>query len=203
MLMKNEGEMMKKVVMFGIMLLLFISIAYAGFLEYYGKFVGIADIQPPTFIADFYDMSSGWKRLNINNLPQQTGEITINDGGVFVFHTNELNIDSFYPAIWEFHVMAKVNNPPKTLFLELWKVDPEGNLIGDLWLCRVSINVTSSDYLSYTATCPTNETIYFSPSDTLGYVIRGSGGPSVNYSVEVGIDESNNPSTYIRVIPLE
>jgi hypothetical protein len=194
--------------MFGIVFLLVISIAYAGVLNYYGKIVGTANVQPPVFIADYSDMSSGWKRLNINAFPETIGEVSFTDSYAFVFHTGALGITSFYPANWTFYVKAKVDSlPAKTLYLELWEVNPnDGSLIDRK--CEVPVTLDSTDYKTYTATCTLGE-ISLDPSHGLGYRLMGAGGPSVNYTIKVGerICEPspyicyNNPTTWIEVSP--
>jgi hypothetical protein len=193
--------------MFGIAFLLVVSIAYAGVLEYYGKIEGTANVQPPAFIADYSDMSSGWKRLNINAFPETIGEVSFTDSNAFVFHTGALGITSFYSAHWRFYVKAKVNSPPKTLYLELWEVDPsDGTLINEK--CKANVTLDSTEYKTYTATCTSGE-ISLNPSYGLGYRLMGAGGPSVNYTIKVGerICETppkicyNNPTTFIEVIP--
>jgi hypothetical protein len=169
--------------MIGIVFLLVISIAYAGVLNYYGKIVGTVSVQPPIFYADFTDMPTGWKRLNINTLPSLTGELSISGGSSFAFHTNALGINSFYNANWTFFVKAKVNSPPRNLIVELWRIDPsDGNLISKL--CEKTINITSNEYNVYSETCPPGSFI-LDPSDGLAYVIRGIAPPSVTYTINV------------------
>jgi hypothetical protein len=214
MVMKKEKRWIRwnkeVIVIFGLTLfLLVVSIAYAGVLNYYGKIFGSVNIQPPVFIADFSDMSSGWKRLNINTYPEEVGEISISDGGSFVFHTEALGITSFYPTHWKFHVKAKVNDPPKTLYLELWEVNPvNGEILNKI--CETSVSIISTDYMDYIAVCTTND-ISLSQSNALGYRLMGTGGPSVSYTIQVGKKECewigghlfcfNAPTTWIEVIP--
>jgi hypothetical protein len=174
---------MRKLAMIGIVFLLFVSIAYAGVLNYYGKIVGTASVQPPIFYADFTDMPTGWKRLNINTLPSLTGEVPISGVNSFVFHTNALGITSFYNASWTFFVKAKVNSPPKNLIVELWRIDPsDGSLISRL--CDKTIPITSTEYNVYSETC-TPGSFILDPSDGLAYVIRGTAPPLVTYTINV------------------
>jgi hypothetical protein len=201
--------MKRSLIIFGIVFLLVISIAYAGVLNYYGKIEGIANVQPPLFITDYSNISSGWKRLNINTFPEAIGEVSFTDTNAFVFHTDALGITSFYPAHWKFHVTAKVNSPPQTLYLELWEVDPNGGSIKSK-KCEANVTLDSTDYKTYTATCTLGE-ISLNPSYGLGYRLMGAGGPSVIYTIEVGKKECkkigweevcyNIPTTLIEVIP--
>jgi hypothetical protein len=169
--------------MFGIAFLLVVSIAYAAVLNYYGKVVGTANVQPPIFYADFTNMPTGWKRLNINTPPSLTGEVSISDGNSFAFHTNALGITSFYAANWNFFVKAKVDSPPKNLIVELWRINPsDGTLISKL--CEKTISITSTEYSIYSETCaPGSFTL--SSSDGLAYVIRGTAPPAVTYTINV------------------
>lgn len=168
--------------MIGIVFLLVVSIAYAGVLNYYGKIVGTASVQPPIFYADLTGMPTGWKRLNINTLPSLTGEVPISDGNSFVFHTNALGITSFYNADWTFFVKAKVNSPPKNLIVELWRIDPsDGSL--SIKLCEKTITITSTEYNVYSETCTGSFTL--DASEGLAYVIRGTAPPSVTYTINV------------------
>jgi hypothetical protein len=195
--------------MFGIAFLLVASIAYAGVLNYYGKIEGTVSVQPPVFIADYSDMPSGWKRLNINTFPEAIGEVSFTDTNAFVFHTDALGITSFYPAHWRFHVTAKVNSPPQTLYLELWEVDPNDGSIKSK-KCEANVTLDSAEYKTYTATCTSGE-ISLNPSYGLGYRLMGAGGPSVTYTIKVGEKECeeiggkevcyNIPTTLIEVIP--
>jgi hypothetical protein len=174
---------MRRFAMIGIVFLLFVSIAYAGVLNYYGKIVATASVQPPIFYADFTNMSTGWKRLNINTLPSLTGEVSISDGNSFVFHTNALGITSFYNADWTFFVKAKVNSPPKNLIVELWRANPsDGSLISKL--CEKTIPINSTEYNVYSEAC-TPGSFILNPPDGLAYVIRGTASPSVTYTINV------------------
>jgi hypothetical protein len=175
---------MRKLLMIGIAFLLVVSIAYAGVSNYYGKIVGTASVQPPIFYADFTNMPTGGKRLNINTLPSLIGEVSISDGNSFVFHTNALGITSFYNASWRFFVKAKVNNPPRNLIVGLWRINPyNGSLISPL--CNKTISINSSSYNIYSETCEPGSFI-LSSSDGLAYVIKGGfPAPFVNYTINV------------------
>jgi len=175
---------MKKIMIIAIMLgIAIFSLVYSGVLNYYGKIVGNVNVQPPVFYADFSNMPTGWKKLSINEFPSSSGEVTITDSGSYVFHTNALGISSFYSANWIFYVNAKVTSPPKTLYIELWEVDPSS---GDLKnkICETSVTITSSDYNLYSATCSPGA-ITLNPSYGLGYVLRGSAAPTVTYTINI------------------
>jgi hypothetical protein len=132
-------------------------------------------------------MSSGWKRLNINAFPESIGEVSFTDSNAFVFHTGALGITSFYPAQWKFHVKAKVNSTPTTLYLELWEVDPSDGTVIDK-KCEANITLNSTEYETYIATC-TSGKISLDSSHGFGYRLKGTGGPSVNYTIKVGEKE--------------
>jgi len=187
----------KKLNLIGILggFLLVVSIAYAGVLSYYGKIVGTVNVQPPIFYADFTNMTTGWKKLSINALPTQTGEVTITDSNSFAFHTESLGITSFYAANWNFFVKAKVSSPPKALYLELWTIDPSnGDLLSKI--CEKSVSITSNEYDIYSTTCTPGQ-FALSSSDGLAYVIRGAAAPTVNYTIDV----DSVGSTRIEVSP--
>jgi hypothetical protein len=174
---------MRKSAIIGVVFLIFMSMAYAGVLSYYGKIIGTASVQPPVFYADFTSMPTGWKRLNINTPPSLTGEVPINDGNSFAFHTNALGITSFYAANWNFFVKAKVDSPPKNLIVELWRINPsDGSLLSKL--CERTISITSTTYSVYSETCVL-DSFTLNPSDGLAYVIRGTASPAVTYTISV------------------
>ena len=90
--------------MIGIAFLLFVSIAYAGVLSYYGKIVGTASVQPPVFYAS-KDCSGSVCKIYINNLPPEySGYVSKNP---IYFDSESLGVNKWYAANWTIFLKLK------------------------------------------------------------------------------------------------
>jgi hypothetical protein len=96
--------MKRSLIMFGIMSLLVVSLAYAGVLNYYGKIVGNVNVQGPIFYAST-NCSDSVCKLYINSLPSEySGELT---KGYVYFKSEPLGVDNWYKARWKIFLKLK------------------------------------------------------------------------------------------------
>jgi hypothetical protein len=177
--------MKRSLIMFGIMSLLVVSLAYAGVLNYYGKIVGNVNVQPPTFYASYENVAENWYRLLINQKPSQTGTIHFTDGNNVMFWSRSLNINSFYPATYTFYIKASATNPT-TLNVRLYIADQDGNQKQEI--CFSSISNVGNEGI-YTTSCSGNVSTLTS-TDTFVWEIKGTGGPAVTNYIYIDLDGS-------------
>lgn len=103
----------KTKIMCGIVFLVFVSFAYAGVLEYYGKIVGNANVEGPIFYADF---SQG--KLLINVLPSESNRTSFNGSNSFFIYTDDITTTNFsYKVKCVFSVKAWSNQDNQKLKL--------------------------------------------------------------------------------------
>jgi len=160
---------------FGIIFLLTISIASAGFLTYYGKVEGIAKVKGPRFYASCTSVDSNIVyKLLIND--NSTGDCTpreFTDGSLKWFLSDSLGISSFYPANYSFYVKAKADKPGQILHLELWITDKEGNKKEGGLICDANINITTNEtFSSYSAYCMSNS-LTLNENDRIAWIMTG------------------------------
>jgi len=182
--------MKRSLVAFGIVFLLMVNIASASVLTYYGKIIGTAEVSGPTFYASNEDITGTlYKKLLINQPPSALGEISFIDGTSRSFGSGSLNVNSFYRPKFDFHVTAKVNDAtiPRPLIVRVYVWDPSTttNIIQPA-ICEVMVNITSTSYDSYTATCSGTSLLSLNPNYGFLWEIKGGAGlASITYSINL------------------
>lgn len=156
-----------------------ISIASAGFLTYYGKVEGIANVKGPTFYA------SPSKILSINEIPTSNATYIINDENALVFWTEENlgGIDFNYVPKADLYVRAKVNDTtyPRSLELIFGYSDTFGNTHK---ICSSIVNITSTDPINYHTSCTGSDTL--SGVNKFYYKMQGKVDPTIEFGIIVG-----------------
>jgi hypothetical protein len=165
---------MRKLAMIGIAFLLFVSIAYAGVLEYYGKIVGNVNVQPPTFYADSSPLQTGgvYYKMKINEVG--SGTVSLQDGNRVLFVTDSLGITSWYPAKWI--VKIKVYSPSTDGGLSTIRIKKvRQNLLAEDTICEWEAIPLTQGNNSIQENCTTGQ-ISFTSTDRFGLEIVGGGG---------------------------
>jgi len=162
----------------GIIFLSMVSLASAGFVDYYGKITGMAEVAGPVFYS-----APGYELL-INEEPSSHDHtIKITDGHKRVFWTSENlgGINFNYIPESNLQVRAKVNDtdPPKPLVLSFGYSDTD-DIRHDI--CSAVVYVDAEDSFSeYNATCkgssvPQGVNYFY-------YDISGEGYKNVEYGI--------------------
>jgi hypothetical protein len=183
--------MKRSLVAFVIVFLLMVNIASAGFLDYYGKIIGTAVVEGPTFYASNENITGTfYKKLLINQPPteEQKGEVSFIDGQSQSFGSNSLNVNSFYRPKFDLNVTAKVNNAtiPRPILFSVYVWDPlTANIIRPA-ICEAMISITSTSYVLYTATCSGNSSLSLGPSYGFLWEIKGGTGlTDITYTINL------------------
>jgi len=167
--------------------LLFVSIAYAGVLSYYGKIVGIVEVQGPVFYADSTYLVGVYYKMKINEVG--TGSVTLLDGNRIVFVTDPLGISSWYPATWNVYVNVSVSDSGSLSAIRIKRVSQN---FGEYTICGwegISLNPGEN---SIQLNC-TRGQLSFDTTDRLGLEIAGGG--TLTYTIYT------DGSTRIEVSP--
>jgi len=176
--------------MIGIAFLLFISIAYAGVLKYYGKIVGIANVQGPIFYADLTKDGETAGKLLLNAKPSATYTTTFKDENNVAFWSDDLGGINF-------------NYKPKCIFSA--KVSATSNSKLNL-ICKYydgTQTITICSNTTDVGTSPSVVTAICFPPDSLtslpnvhkfGYLVQGTT-PTDEYTIET----NTNGDTYMQV----
>jgi len=157
----------KKLSLIGILVgfLLFVSIAYAGVLSYYGKIVGSVNVQPPIFYAhsesETYDKT--YYLFKANMLPD--GTLKEISAGIYQSDAGEYDtiidigwlfpqVSSWYPSNWNFYYETKIENANKAkLFTRIFKFDTSTNTKTLIKECPKTDYTTSTTYTTITSSC--------------------------------------------------
>lgn len=174
---------MKKIIVLVTAFLLMSNIASALVLNYYGKIKGTADVSPPIFYASYENIAINWHKLLINQKPQQVGTINFPDANNIMFWSESLNINSFYPATYTFHVKAGATSST-TLNVRLYIANQDGDWKQNI--CSSSISNVKEDNV-YTSSCEGDELILQS-TDTLVWEVKGTGGPETTNYIHIDLD---------------
>jgi hypothetical protein len=167
-----------------------ISIASASVLDYYGKIEGSANVKGPTFYVSNENITGTlYKKLLINQPPTEEGEVSFIDAQSQSFGSNSLNVDSFYKPKFNFSVNVKVNDAsePRPLILRVYIWDPSTtkNIIQPD-ICEVMVNITSTSYTSYTATCSGTSPLSLYPNYGFLWEIKGGAGlTDITYTINL------------------
>lgn len=160
----------------GIVFLLMISLASAGFLDYYGKIDGSADVKGPTFYA------SPEEKLLINEEPSTHATYEITDGYDIVFWTEENlgGIDFNYIPKADLYIRAKVNNatPPKPLEL-IFGYSDTSSIMHDI--CSSTVDISTEELSDYHTYCDGSTNLQ--DVNKFYYKIQGRGDLSIEYSI--------------------
>ena len=167
-----------------------VSIASARVLDYYGKVEGQAEVKGPTFYASNENITGTlyYKKLLINQPPSTSGEVSFIDGLLQSFGSSSLNVDSFYRPKFDFYVNAKISDAtiPRPLILRVYIWDPSTTNIIQPAICEVMVNITSTSYNSYTATCSGTSPLSLDPNYGFLWEIKGGAGlASITYSINL------------------
>lgn len=177
--------------MFGIGFLLFVSLAFAGVLSYYGKIIGSANVLPPTFYADSTVITSPvYYKMKINEVGG--GSVTFTDGERRLFVTDSLGITSWYSATWTVYVKVQASAAGALSALRIKKVS------GDL---TSEVTLTGCEWTGISLDAGTNSiqrsctpgVLTFDSTDRLGLEVAGAG--TVTYTI------ITDGSTRIEVSP--
>ncbi len=165
--------MKRSLVIFGIVFLLMISIASAGFLTYYGKVEGIANVKGPIFYANGH-VKEAYYDLFINTPPTEEEIINFSDGNRIVFKTEPLGVNGFYKARFDLHLWAKTNKSGNFLQFKVIRIDSD--LIEHEICTPAPISVGATErFTHYYTNCTSKGEIPMSPNDSFGLEIHGVG----------------------------
>jgi len=169
----------------GIIFLLMTSVASAGFLDYYGRIIGTADVSPPIFYASYENIAINWYKLLINQKSQQAGTIDFPDANNIMFWSESLDINSFYSATYTFYVKAGATSST-TLNVRLYIANQDGDWKQDI--CSSSISNVKEDNV-YTTFCEGDE-LSLQSTDTLVWEVKGTGGPGITNYIYIDLSDS-------------
>jgi hypothetical protein len=188
---EKVGKVKRSLVIFGIVFLLVISIAYAGVLNYYGKIIGTANVLPPTFYATSNSISSNLYTLQINQKPGSEGTITVTDGNSVYFMTEPLGINSFYKGKWHFYIKGKSNSGGSTkLSLEFYVPDGANYWVQKTKICEPIILSIETDAKVYDIVNENCYQVSLSPSDRFIWKITGPVDISITTNGDTRIEVS-------------
>jgi len=176
--------MKRSLVAFGIVFLLMLNIASASVLTYYGKIIGTADVEGPTFYASNEEIPHTlyYKKLLINQPPTAEGDVSLIDGQSQSFGSDGLNVESFYQPKFNFYVEAKVDtDEPKPLILTVYTWDTSTTATKE-FVCQAILDVSS--LANYTTTCSGSSSLSLSPSYGFLWEIKGGVGlANITYTI--------------------
>jgi len=168
---------MRKFAMIGIAFLLFVSIAYAGVLSYYGKIVGNVNVQGPIFYADFSQ-----NKLLINTKPSQSQSVSFSDSeSKFIFSDDIGGVSFNYKIKCEFSLKVWSDSENQILRLYCRYYDTS-------WhdLCYVDVTVSKTPTV-ITTSCNSGLTS-ITNVHRFGYRFEGQSVENVKYYIESNSD---------------
>jgi hypothetical protein len=132
--------------MIGITFLLFVSIAYAGVLSYYGKIVGNVNVKGPTFYLTNSPIGGIFYQLKTNTPPtdSEKGYVTFTDSESRKFVSDSLGVNSFYKPKFDIYLSsyASTENMKVNLYMEI--LDANRNYVGEI--CRIeNVEIPTSE----------------------------------------------------------
>jgi hypothetical protein len=170
--------MKRSLIMFGIMSLLVVSLAYAGVLSYYGKIEGIAKVQGPIFYADLTANDKRVGKLLLNTKPTSGYATQFTDGESILFWSDRLGgVDFNYIPKCEFSVKISSNNDT-TLKLICNYYDTTNT---EHTICYTTITTTTNSEVK-TASCIGESPL--SNVDYFVYEVKGVATPDVSFTLE-------------------
>jgi len=160
----------------GIVFLLMTSVASAGFLDYYGKITGTAEVSGPVFYA-FPE-----KKLLINEEPSTYVPYKIIDGNAIVFWTEESlgGIDFNYIPKADLYIRVKVNDaaPPKPLEV-IFGYSDTSKIMHDI--CSSTVDISTEELIDYHTSC--DGLTILQDVNEFYYKIQGKGDSTIEYSI--------------------
>ena len=162
----EKNEKMKKFTVIGIVLSLFIGIAYTGVLNYYGKIVGTINVQAPIFYASKDCQGNNSCKLYVNEFPSQySGQI--NNTHVD-FNTENLGANKWYNSVWNITLQIQPSSQSQVINYTLKFTGTSDKVI-----CNGSITLSSLERTTISFNCTLNET-ELTPSHYLKLILTSN-----------------------------
>ncbi len=207
----EKQDMKKKTAIVSVLLgVLVIGLVSAGLVPYLSNMVsGIVTVEGPVFYAtkNVFDADLGYYSLSINEFDGESGKYVMFTNGLESqwFVSEELGINSFYPANYNFDVEIcaenkTVNDTIGQVTLTLKILKENGDFREDI--CEAYVNniptidsCVEANYNDYQSLCSAEE-LYLEPTDRF-VLITSDGAHAITYYIRLDED------TKIEVTPTE
>ena len=187
----------KTLAIIGVITVLLIGIVSAGLLDYFGRISESVTVEGPVFYLSDTKVTINnvtSRALNLNNYDGNNGITSFTGTDSQWFITDELGVNSFYPANYTFYIKACAKNNTETnlsgqIDLTLRVLHSSGNL-GEI-ICGTSIeNVSSTskclvgDYLDYPSLSCTGNSLNLGLTDRI-VLIASDGMNDIQYKIKM------------------
>jgi len=174
--------MKKKTIVASVLLgVLLIGIVTAGLVPYLSNMVsGEVTVEGPVFYLDGSSIPLSenpeviYRGITINTPPTEENITYLFDGQRYLFMSEPLGVDYFYPANFEVIIWSKTNNSGNILQFNIVKVKQD---LSEELICSAGTIEPNSgpSFTKRTTNCNSDGEISLNPEDRIGLIITGAG----------------------------